>query len=342
MVMFFIAIKNLYKKDKNRQFSLDLKSKIFSWKNGFLPESAIIYDFKENSPINYLSDLTRATKTNKINKENSIIIDNKLLFAINFKNDKIVLPLFYLNENSILDLKKRKKIEIRDLTDYLSQGSEYVIKPEGGGGGYGIYFLRNTNSVWYLNDEKKEEHQIIKLLNQLNKTLIYNRIRQTGIASNIFPNSLNTIRLLTMIDPVSKNPFIASAVFRCGTSKTNGVDNWSSGGLSSNIDIESGIMSKAVAFPNKGKLEWMQNHPDTGFKIEGFKIHNWKTIKKEILSLSKKHFYIPYIGWDIISTKGNYLILEANSNSDVNLLQVHKPLFINDKVKRFYKHHNVI
>lgn len=342
ILIFLFALKNLYKKDRRRQFSVGHKSKILFWMNGFLPESSIIYDFNKNSYSHYLSDLSRTTKASNINKENSIVIDNKLLFAINFINDKIVPPLFYINEKTVLDIKESKKIQIMDLIDSIRNFIEFVAKPVGGGGGFGIHFFKYIDSKWYINGNQKNEKDVVDLLSKLNKTLIYRRIKQTGIASRIHPDSLNTTRILTMIDPVSGKPFIASAVFRCGTSKTKGVDNWSSGGLSSNIDIESGIFSKAVGFPNRGKLEWVKVHPDTQHVIEGCKLPNWKTIKQEILSLSKKHFYIPYIGWDVISMENDFMILEANGNSDVNLLQVHEPLLKNSKARNFYKHYNVI
>ena len=47
--------------------------------------------------------------------------------------------------------------------------------------------------------------------------------------------------------------------------------------------------------------------------------------------------FIPYIGWDIVSDGNDVMVLEANSNSDVNLFQVHQPLFKNKGTRSLYK-----
>lgn len=49
-----------------------------------------------------------------------------------------------------------------------------------------------------------------------------------------------------------------------------------------------------------------------------------------------------YIGWNIAITKKGLYIIEANNSTDVDLLQVHKPLLINEKVRNFYIYHEII
>jgi hypothetical protein len=87
--------------------------------------------------------------------------------------------------------------------------------------------------------------------------------------------------------------------------------------------------------------------PKTGVKVnnlkfEGLRIDNWEEIKSYVLNLSQQYFYIPYIGWDIVPMGDDFMILEANSNSDVNLLQIHGGLLKDERVREFYKYHQVI
>lgn len=49
-----------------------------------------------------------------------------------------------------------------------------------------------------------------------------------------------------------------------------------------------------------------------------------------------------YVGWDIIVTDDGYKIIEGNNYSDVNLLQIHRPLLADPRVRRFYLYHGII
>lgn len=167
-------------------------------------------------------------------------------------------------------------------------------------------------------------------------------IKQTGPLAEVYPNTLNTIRILTMFDHHTNKPFIARAVQRIGTAKSVVVDNFTAGGISVLIDIESGVLGKGAHYPNGDKLIWYSSHPDTDVGFEGLRIDNWEEIKNYVLNLSQQYFYIPYIGWDIVPMEDDFMILEANSNSDVNLLQIHGGLLKDEKVRGFYKKHDVI
>jgi len=58
--------------------------------------------------------------------------------------------------------------------------------------------------------------------------------------------------------------------------------------------------------------------------------------------LANKLPYLDYIGWDIVPFEEYIIVIEANNHSDVNLLQVHKPLLKNEKIKSFYLYHEII
>lgn len=337
----FLSIYYLFKKDKNRQFNLPIQKQLQCWRKGFLPESYVIYSLENKSTELYLSDFNRLGKAPWINKKFGVILNEKLIFSKIFSNyPRVEQPIFCCLDGVFQTLENKKVISFDEIKDYLPKG-EYVIKPSSGGGGFGISFLE-------INDNITLDGQIVsysKLINRIVNTknaLVYKRVRQTGFANKVYPNSLNTIRILTMIDPETREVFIAQAVFRCGTMRSGNVDNWSNGGMSANIELETGQMSKAVSFPKSGKLEWFSRHPDSNSQIEGVLIPNWNFIKKGILELASAISYIPYIGWDVVPMEDDFLILEANSNSDVNLLQVHTPLLKDNRVRNFYKEHKVI
>jgi len=101
-------------------------------------------------------------------------------------------------------------------------------------------------------------------------------------------------------------------------------------------------MGKAVAYPRKGALQWHSAHPDTNVPIEGVVVPNWENVKNEVLRLAKNISMIHYIGWDVVLSNNDIFILEANTNSDVNLLQVHKPLLTIPGVLEFFKSKRIL
>ncbi len=337
-----VILLKLLGKDSKRSFTLPLKVKWFAWSRGFLPENYIIYNFIKNNPKDYINDFIRLSKSALINKQNAILLDYKHLFSHFLMYEKrVVQPELYVAKRKVIKFNTGLPFILGDEFDnFLKQ--KLVIKPTGGGGGTDIFFINYRDKIWELNGKPIEYQKLIKFIYNCREVLIYKYINQTGFAHEVNPHSLNTIRILTMIEPKSNKSFLAAAVFRCGVAKSGQVDNWSSGGLSVQINLETGEMGMGVTFPHTGKLTWLINHPDSGVPLMSKKIPEWENLKQEVLNLAQRLFFIPYIAWDIVPMDSDFFILEANSNTDVNLLQVHEPLLKSFRVQDFYRYHKVI
>jgi hypothetical protein len=146
-----------------------------------------------------------------------------------------------------------------------------------------------------------------------------------------------------MVDPETGKPFVAAAAHRIGNEMSFPVDNCAMGGFTAAIDVETGIMGKAIRTKVKSRnLEWFSNHPDSGTQIEGFQIPNWANIRDKVLDIASNISFVPYIGWDIVLTPDGFTIIEGNDGPDLKLHQVHKPLLSDARIKRFYAYHGVI
>jgi hypothetical protein len=167
-------------------------------------------------------------------------------------------------------------------------------------------------------------------------------VEQAAYAKQIAPLSSNTIRVLTLRD--EKGPFIARAVHRFGTRETVPTDNWSLGSLCARVNLETGVLSKAVKHPRRtdGTLKWVERHPDTDAPIEGTVVPRWSQIQAELLSTLEDLPRFLYVGWDVLVTDERFWVLEGNVNTEFNALQVHGPLLDDDRVKAFYKSHKII
>ncbi|MBS4014231.1 MAG: hypothetical protein KGZ97_10825 [Bacteroidetes bacterium] len=338
----FVRLKNtlrLIRKERKSSVSTSFWQKVFCYSRGFLSESYVIYNFKENNHKDYLSDYRRFVKTPFINTNFGYLIDNKFIFDLYFSNTIKSLGLI---NSGLLFAKDEVKPLTTAINELLSKGCSLVIKPLGGGGGFGILFLKSTPSGNYINDESYSDESLRSKLKDPKGYILYNHFNQLGFSNSFYPQALNTLRVVTMINPKTQEPFIPIAVHRFGTFKSGNVDNWSSGGLSAGIDVDTGKMGKAVAYLRKDKLEWQSVHPDTGKQIEGVVIPNWLKVKEIILQTARKTSMIPYVGWDVVLSNDDVFILEANTNSDVNLLQVHKPLLTIPGVREFFKSKGVL
>ena len=82
-------------------------------------------------------------------------------------------------------------------------------------------------------------------------------------------------------------------------------------------------------------------HPDSNNPIKGVKIPKWDSIKKEMLDLANKFPYLYFVAWDILLTDEGICIIEANTSSGVNILQ----LWGGERKKglgNFYRAHKII
>jgi len=167
-------------------------------------------------------------------------------------------------------------------------------------------------------------------------------VQQAAYAVQIAPLSGNTIRVLTLRDEAG--PFVASAVHRFGIRETAPTDNWSRGGLCAKVDLETGVLGKAVKHPKhtNGALKWVERHPDTDALIEGAVVPRWTQIQAELLRALDDLPEFVQVGWDVLVTDESFWVIEGNSNPGFSSLQVHGSLLKDSRVRAFYKSHGII
>jgi hypothetical protein len=224
-----------------------------------------------------------------------------------------------------------------DLKSLLRKHRQLVIKPRGGSGGKGIQF------VTWQNDELRINGRRAKYLPEPTEDYVITELlMQHEYAATIYPHTTNTCRVLTMWDYNCNEPFIGFAVHRFGTGRSFPVDNWGSGALSASIDIETGVLGRAAAKPIGSKLQWHEQHPETREQIEGVSTPGWDSIKHRIVAIARKFASTPYIGWDLVVTDESFAIIEGNNRPSVDLLQIHQPLLVDERVAQFYRRHGVV
>ena len=321
-----------------------IKNKLWCLFNGFFPRNYILYNLMENNAEEYISDYQENFKMAGINKKAGII-NNKLFFIELIRPFVFVPPVRGLFEQGrFVQYGLDSLTSVESLIDFIRSSPGVVMKPIEGDGGEGIIKVYCSNEYFIWNNESLMLLELNKRLSVLDHYFISDIVTQHAYSSSLYNDSVNTVRILTMIDAVDGNPFIAAAAHRIGNSRSKPVDNCAKGGLTANINIETGALGSAVRTYFSGeKPTWYTHHPDTNCKIEGLIIPNWSRIKETILQLALNFSFNPYIAWDIVVLpNGKITILEANDGADLKLHQVHQPLLANERVKNFYKHYKVI
>jgi hypothetical protein len=329
-----------------RRYDIPLPRLLWLYRRGFLSSRDAIYDLSEARVDAYLSDLQHL-RTEGLNEPNAMALNNTALFQlIVSRTHPELLPTFHAVLAAGEGVTPVPGGTVESVTDLLAvlEDERVVVKPLKQAGGTGVSLLESDDGQLTFDGRPIDEADLSDICTSSPDTMVVEYVEQAEYAREIYPGAANTIRLLTMLDPDTDEPFIGAAVHRFGWSNSGIVDNWSSGGLAAAFDVETGTLGEAVASPKGGSPERMSHHPDTDTPISGTTVPGWERIRERVLDLADEYRGLwSYVGWDIVVTgHGEFALIEGNAFSDVDLLQVHEPLLADDRVRRFFEHHGVV
>ena len=305
-------------------FELSKKEKKFCFKNGFSYSDYGTYRYNEDKFDNYISTLDSYSPRTNIGFV-SLISDNKLLFPF-------VLAKYFVVAKNYAYIKNGKILPLDDSgfddNNYLSflKNKSVIIKPMDGYDGFSINKVDYNNNVLYLNGEKITEIDLNLFIKEHNGFIVQETLKQDSFFNDLYPNSINTMRIISAKTSSNASHEIIVAAQRIGTNKSAPADNFSKGGLSALIDVESGRLSKATSAKSiiSGKRVFFSKHPDTNNQIEGLIIPKWDYIKKSIIDFTRCFPFFEYIAWDIcLNDKGEPMVIETNMKSSLGVFQAH-------------------
>lgn len=314
---------------------------------GFIAESTILYNLTMKNFNYYLSDY-QAMNTRDINHQSAYFLNNKVAFGDMLEGLAEMPATLAIIQNREFISRTELFYDAKTLVDYLQADSlrKVVIKPIFGMEGQGVWVVNWEDGKVRMNDQLLSSEAFQRYLLSLEVGyFISEYICQGQFSQSLFPNSVNTIRMLTMIDPANQQAFIAASTYRVGTNLSAPTDNFRRQGLSVAVNPVSGRLGRAAMIPQNGQLQWYENHPDTKKQLTGRIIPNWEQVTRCVLDVANYVYQtkqIHYVGWDVVLTDTGISLLEGNSIPGVSLHQVHHPLLTNPDVKRFYAFHGVV
>lgn len=192
--------------------------------------------------------------------------------------------------------------------DFLKQHERIIIKPDAGS--YG----RDISIVEYTDDAAAKA--LFAQFNEDKPFICEEFIRQHEVLQQLNPNSVNTIRVISVL--VDGKTEVIAATLKAGAKSDSIIDNLQSGGVGAAVDVETGIVT---TFGRDYQFHTYSHHPITGMQIIGLQIPHWQ---KAIALVKKAHQRLPQClvyGWDIAITPDGPDIIEANNAPGPLLVQ---------------------
>lgn len=230
---------------------------------------------------------------------------NNMEYAYKFEDKALFNKLFnkYLNREWIY----LKDASIDDFKKYLKGKKEIIVKP---------LSLSCGKGVEKINLKKVDAKELYDRLIKNDQTLVEDVAIQNKVINDIYPKSVNTIRIVTL------NKVVVAALLRIGN-HDNVVDNFNHGGMVTTIDIETGIIN----YPAIDKIgNVYTKHPMTNKDIVGVKIPKWESVKKLCIEACDVVPEIGYVGWDVCLGEDKPFLIEGNDfpGHDLYQLPVHR------------------
>lgn len=311
-------------------------------RRGFYPDRYSTYQLDRNDWRLYVTDL-QVLKTSRLDWEYGFILHDKLLFESIVGEwtrvpKTLVLvracrPLWFRNTSD-------KGCSLREI---VRQHEMLFHKPKDRLCGQGAGLLEYKDGTYVHNGRPVDSSSVDWALFGPDDTMICEYVRQGSFTAKFHPRTVNTVRAMTMLDPIERRPFMAAAALRMGSSTSFPVDNIAADGVFCNIDLETGKLGQGVAdfFQNR-RTRRISHHPETDTAFDGETVPGWSGIREDIISIAARLDLLPYVAWDVALLDDGISIIEGNRWGDLAWFQVERPLLADERIRRFFEHHNVL
>ena len=252
---------------------------------------------KSNKERNrYLTSLRYSTLYRSLKKSVPDISGDKiseyLFFEENIKREWLIVD---------------KNTDEQPIIDFINKHKVVIAKPNRGEQGHGVLKIRCEDEI---------------LLNKLlelrfnDSYILEEALINCHELAEINASSLNTVRVTTITSP-SGDVHIFSIILRVGIQGSH-VDNWGSGGIAYNFDIEHGICNQY----GRDKLNrCYAYHPYSDIKMIGFQLPRFKELKEYIYALASMAPNAKYTGWDVAITPNGFDLVEMNCPAGHDMFQ---------------------
>lgn len=304
---------------------LDLTKAFDARRYGFTLLESVIFDLTPENMGQYISTW-ESYQPRLADNSHFIVSDDKLLFSFAMEGVVEVPKIYGMIQNGKVQSVSQVKLTNENLYDFFLENGGGVLKVRSGYNGYGIHVYTCDGRTLLEKGAVVPREDLDSAVAAANNCLIQSRIEQGSYGRNLFDGSVNTLRLISVKMPGSDAHQIVAAVQRIGTQASAPMDNFSQGGLSALVDLQTGELSAATAMDSmdeQGKRIFFDCHPDTGAQIKGVIVPNWDQICQSISEITRQRPFFDFVAWDIAVKDDGIAVIETNMKSSLRVFQVH-------------------
>jgi len=129
------------------------------------------------------------------------------------------------------------------------------------------------------------------------------------------PVTLPTIRVVTCLD--DRDVWVPRAVLKLPVGRA-GVDNFHAGGIACPVDPATGVVSAGI--PKDG-FDWLSVHPESRIRFDGMRLPFWREVIATVNRAAPLFSDLKCLGWDLAITDSGPLLIEANYEWGVDIVQ---------------------
>lgn len=229
------------------------------------------------------------------NKEYEHFLGNKIDFCKYFHS--------YIGRNYLSSTEMTKE----DFLSFLKRYNRVFVKPVDGLEGKGVKAISygsNDENEQFFEDLKKGAFILEEPVVQHHEMVFGNK-------------SVNTIRAYTVFDKKLKKGVCIATTLRAGVGDSI-IDNSHAGGLSYEIDIDTGVIdSRGWGHQNAGGIY----HPNTEICMLGMKIPYWNKVIDLCQNAASLIPEVAFIGWDVAITENGPILIEGNHDPDIDVME---------------------
>jgi hypothetical protein len=280
---------------------------------------------------NYLSTVDYK-RMHPFNGSYSSWIDDKLtlMYLCQAPELKSLMPDYYYHvmDGAVLPLPDCPD-DLRDcgacgVLSCLERYGELAIKQIKGSLGKGFYKAEMRNGEIMVNGSVMPRDKFMSFISSSEGYIVTEYLHPHQEMSKFSKNTANTIRYL--VANVNGAPLFLTSFIRFGTKASGLVENYNSGGVLCYLDEEGCYGGGNVIDFESRRNTKIETHPDTGAPLVG-RVPLWDEMQTAARVFIKHFPQLVYLGFDFVASDKGVKMLEINSLSSLDVLQLDQSAF---------------